>query len=350
MTINVGDKVILIPNGRGGYLAQKPFAPSVGDKVLLIPDGKGGYIVTKMTVPQIGDKLLVFPQHNNENLVYSPAYTNLLSWGTGATSYTIDPEPFGRFVEIDAGSYHAIAMNANGAITAWGTNTDNCCDIDINDTYIAIAAGKPHFASPSHTLAVTSGGELKAWGNNDYGQCTCPAGSDYVKCSAGMAHSVALDSSGNVTCWGDNTYGQCDIPAGTYTAISAGQNHTLALKDDGSVVSVGDPYYHFDSAPAGTDFVKIAAGYYVSVFLKSDGSLTCYYPWVFPSSLWQEATPPAGTDYVEIGAGRHNNYAIKSDGSAVGWGLNLAGEITIPAGYTFEKIDGGVSYTLAIIS
>jgi len=62
MTIQVGDKVILIPNGRGGHTAEKIIPPGVGDKTLLIPNGRGGYTAIKMSVPSTGDKVIAFEE------------------------------------------------------------------------------------------------------------------------------------------------------------------------------------------------------------------------------------------------------------------------------------------------
>lgn len=62
MTIQIGDKVILIPNGRGGYITEKIALPNIGDKTLLIPNGRGGYTAIKMSVPAIGDKVIAFEE------------------------------------------------------------------------------------------------------------------------------------------------------------------------------------------------------------------------------------------------------------------------------------------------
>lgn len=70
MTITVGDKVLLIPDGKGGYLAKEMITPAAGDKALLIPDGKGGYIVAKMGTPVTGDNVIVFPEKVNGHIVW----------------------------------------------------------------------------------------------------------------------------------------------------------------------------------------------------------------------------------------------------------------------------------------
>lgn len=73
MTIEVGDKVILIPNRKEGYIAQRVGTPEVGDKVLLIPNKSGGYIATKLSTPQVGDKVIILPER--ERIVLHPGGT-----------------------------------------------------------------------------------------------------------------------------------------------------------------------------------------------------------------------------------------------------------------------------------
>ena len=74
MRIGVGDKVILIPDGKGGYIAQKPGQVGIGDKCLLIPDSHGNYQLAKLSTPGIGDKLITIPTDINENIAWKGGY------------------------------------------------------------------------------------------------------------------------------------------------------------------------------------------------------------------------------------------------------------------------------------
>ncbi len=75
MTIEVGDKVILIPNGRGGYLAHRATAPEVGDKVLLIPNKSGGHIASKLSTPQVGDIVILISYKGRNYILSSAGFT-----------------------------------------------------------------------------------------------------------------------------------------------------------------------------------------------------------------------------------------------------------------------------------
>lgn len=79
MTIDVGDKVILIPDRRGGYIAQKAIAPAVGEKALLIPDRKGGYTAVKLSAPAVNDQVIVFPEKIDGSIVWKPT-TSCTYW------------------------------------------------------------------------------------------------------------------------------------------------------------------------------------------------------------------------------------------------------------------------------
>lgn len=69
MTIEVGDKVLLIPDGKGGYLAQEIQQLKDGDKCLLFPNEKGGFFAVKTMPPAPGDNVLIIPTRTNTNLV-----------------------------------------------------------------------------------------------------------------------------------------------------------------------------------------------------------------------------------------------------------------------------------------
>jgi alpha-tubulin suppressor-like RCC1 family protein len=72
-------------------------------------------------------------------------------------------------------------------------------------------------------------------------------------------------------------------------------------------------------------FIKIAAGYWHSLGLKSDGTIIAW-----GMNDYGQCTIPAGLAGHAIAAGRYHALAVDSDGSVVAWGKNQSHEIDVP--------------------
>ncbi|MCM1439655.1 MAG: hypothetical protein NC131_10735, partial [Roseburia sp.] len=190
---------------------------------------------------------------------------------------------------IAAGQNHMVALDRDGRIWTWGSNSNGQLGYgsvggsnayarqlsireqdksgqDAEVVFVAISAGA------AHTLALTITGEIWAWGANNCGQVgsTVDFGanvptphkvlgylgedylSDVVMISAGGHTSVALKSDSTVWAWGQNANGQLGInsvadqgtPAQTLkgesesgdnyirsiSTVSAGLNHVLVIQ------------------------------------------------------------------------------------------------------------------------
>jgi alpha-tubulin suppressor-like RCC1 family protein len=175
-------------------------------------------------------------------------------------------------VAVAAGGTHSLALDANGDVWAWGSNTvrqlgdgtdtpkrltpvklARPADLAAGANFIAIAAGN------YHSLALASDGSVYAWGLNESRQAT---GGDkhcrvptrvwgiqgIIAVRAGGHHSLALHASGYVYAWGRNDVGQ--LGDGTEANrswpglvkdisrvidIAAGQVDSMALCADGTL-------------------------------------------------------------------------------------------------------------------
>jgi polygalacturonase len=152
----------------------------------------------------------------------------------------------------------------------------------------------------------------------------------------------------SVVGWGDDGEGEIDIPSeltNGVVAIAAGYDLSLALKSDGTVVGWGD----YDATPPEglTGVTAIAAGFFHGLALKSDGTVV---GWGY--SAYGETTPPTGlTGVVAIATGLYHSLALKSDGTVVAWGDNTHGQTNVPTGLTgVVAISAGFYHSLALKS
>jgi len=160
--------------------------------------------------------------------------------------------------------------------------------------------------------------------------CMIASGNTYYYHYDGLGNVVALSNGG-------------DSVANTFTAIAAGYYLSLAIKSDGSIIGWGDNSYGQATPPVGNDFNAIASGLYHSLALKKDGSIVCW-----GDNYYGQTTPPEGNDFVAITAGLCDSLALKSDGTIVGWGYDEYGQATPPEGNDFVAITAGLGHSVAL--
>jgi len=170
-----------------------------------------------------------------------------------------------RIVAISAGDSFSLALDASGSLWAWGSNrfgelalyapgrTSSFLPlrIPLRTAVTAIEAGG------HHSLALDASGAVWAWGANDRGQLGAGdklshsgpvlvriAGGNAVALAAGLNHSAVLSADGTLWVWGAGKCGQLgtgsqeDSPLpvsvklpGPASAVHAGALHTLVEID-----------------------------------------------------------------------------------------------------------------------
>jgi alpha-tubulin suppressor-like RCC1 family protein len=312
--------------------------------------------------------------------------------GDGSTDYSYYPEQITTagtdWGSISAGDFNTIGLKSDGTLWAWGRNDLGQSGLDdtterhiptqvVDNDWISIATFL-------HSMALKSDGTLYAWGSNNYGQLglndytdrdspvQVGSDNDWVSPVVESSHTVALKSDGTLWAWGLNNWGQLGLFLGDTTvrnvpvqvgsdndwvSIAVGGGwHTVALKSDGTMWAwglndenqLGYPAvevcnYSTYTYPCSTiplkvgndnDWVSVAAGWWHTVALKSDGTL-----WAWGLNIEgqlgvndrdnRSLPTQVGIDnkWVSITAGSEHTVALKSDGTLWAWGDNAAGQL-----------------------
>jgi len=271
--------------------------------------------------------------------------------GDDSLGQTDVPANATNVIAIAAGTWHNLALRADGHVLAWGNNGDGQCDVPTTlRNVVGFAAGG------YHNLALKADGTVTAWGANYNGQASPPTGlSNVIAVTAGTWHSLALKSDGTVIGWGDNTSGQSAAPADLTdaTAITAGGSHSLALRADGTVVAWGENtdeqgFYAGQSVVPSdlADVVAIGAGDYHSLAVKHDGTVVVW----GDGSLGQTPLPASVTGVVAVSGGGGHSLALRSDRKVAAWGNNGNGQCNLSAGLTnVSAIAAGGSHSLLLL-
>jgi alpha-tubulin suppressor-like RCC1 family protein len=238
-----------------------------------------------------------------------------------------------RFSTIAAGRRHTLALDSQGHVYSWGSNTkrelgrrtgDFNSPFPIMDLWEvkckAIAAGE------AHSVALMENNQIYSWGDDEKGQLgrpSFPKGSPrpitmavnpatiFTSLAAGGAHNLVLDSDGNIYSWGSNEHGQLgregdpkvaqlvSLPGGIKCkAIAAGRYHSLALGVDGKIYSWG---------------------------YNPNGELARAGDPRFPRVIRSALEGPVR--FKEISAGDYHNLALGEDDYFYSWGSNNAGQL-----------------------
>ena len=128
---------------------------------------------------------------------------------------------------------------------------------------------------------------------------------------------------------------ECAQQCGDLGHTSAGTDRFLGLRTDGTVAvwvpaDWGRRFSLVATPPGLTNVVAIAAGSYINVVLKADGTLAT---WGTPTFPLPTTIKPGDSEIVAIAAGAAHVLALREDGSVQAWG-NSGSVTNIPASFT----------------
>lgn len=125
MTVDIGDKTVLIPVSGGGYAVVKSGSIEEGDQVAVIPTAGGGKSVVKIASPEIGDKVVLCP-------IDGGGYVCLISDGY--------EEPPGPVYSCDYYYNRYGPFSVGGSLPTVATKTSRCAFSDICKIWIQLTA------------------------------------------------------------------------------------------------------------------------------------------------------------------------------------------------------------------
>jgi hypothetical protein len=253
-------------------------------------------------------------------------------------------------VAIAGGSWHNLALRADGKVVAWGDNNNGQCDVPANlSGVVAVAAGG------YHSLALKANGTVVGWGADFDGQAMPPELVNVTAIAAGTWHSLALLADGTVRGWGDDSSGQTDVPAGlgNVIGIAAGGNHSLALRADGTVVAWGENInsqgFFVGQSVVPSDLgnaAAIDAGDYHSLAIKLNGGVAAW----GDDSQGQNDVPGALGAVTALAGGGGHTVALKANGTAGAWGNNFNGQCDIPGAISnVVSVAAGNAHSLLLV-
>ena len=260
-----------------------------------------------------------------------------------------------RVVAVAAGGGHGLAIDRDGAVWAWGANTNG----QVGNGTIVSTPTPVQVAGPSgivaiaaggeHSLALAKDGKLWAWGENSWGRLGDGTTTDrhspvrvtgldslgIVAIAAGNGHSLALGRGGALYAWGVNFDGQLGIapdianhPFPTrvnvlpLASVSGGSFHSLGLETGGS--TEGRRWY-WGVTPTvyvdRDDITMLDAGG-GNAFVTRDGS--AWTSGALPKTLTRALGPQ---NVVSISAGHAHFAAVTANGTVWTWGTNGSGEL-----------------------
>ncbi|WP_223654297.1 RCC1-like domain-containing protein [Hymenobacter psoromatis] len=288
--------------------------------------------------------------------------------GDGTTTDHLTPAQVGTdstWQRVAVSSSNTYALKRDGSLWSWGANSsgqlgtgttgaDQCLPgrVGTGLEWGSVTAGE------GFALALQRDGSLWAWGTNSDGQLgdgsTSPrpspgrvvGASSWRHVTAGASHVVAIQQDGTLWLWGYNGQGQ--LGNGQQTGITHGNAPTAVPHQLGTAHT----------------WVSGAAGAYNSGAVQQDGTVwTWGYGYFLGPGLSSQLTPQPVTLPVparSVGLGARTTLVVACDGTLWGYGYSYYGELgdgtysphdspaRLTAGHTWTQVVMGQQHAVAL--
>ncbi|MCV6585612.1 MAG: Ig-like domain-containing protein [Marinibacterium sp.] len=337
-----GENVVRqLDNGTTGFDVKAPMA-------ILMPDGFDA------TITSVSSGTLHTTFLTDDGDVYAFGHNNRGMLGLGddedrSRAEKIDALDDVDVIAIENGNGVSFALDADGVLYSWGSNTNGQLghgdrDTRMVPTPVEVFGGERVVAvssGTSHTLALTAEGEVYAFGSNTDGQAdgsgerrvvdpTQVDGlpDDIIGVTAVGRTSFAVTSDGRVFGWGESKYGQMlvgsDNGDGTFTVDPADVRIPVEL------TALPD------------NVIDVEGGARWAIALTADGDVYAWGPNDEGPTGGLDGDPAAASDasflptkiaelddvtIVEIQAGPNSIIAVSDTGQVFAWGSNSDGRL-----------------------
>ena len=281
---------------------------------------------------------------------------NIYSWGSNFYGESTVPGAVTTATAVSAGKYHSLAILPDGSVAAWGSATGGATFVPwefdpgnaAHSVAISVAAGD------GFSLALRADGTIAQWGDSTLGQNLVPtvsvpstAASRFVKIYAGSGgQCLAIRGNGTLVGWANTT-----IPSMRFTTkVGTGLGTILSMNNVGTISATG--FMSNALNPFKNDLTALNGLMYAKQY-----SVTANRAIVL---LQSGATVGAGSDDAgmlstlatlppmkEIAQGENHGVGITTSNAAIGWGTNLFGESTPPAG-AYSHVSAGILFSVGL--
>ncbi len=274
------------------------------------------------------------------------------------------------WVDIVSANNHVIALDVNGYLYAWGSNSHGQLGLGhANSVLSATKLALPNdlgtkwravSTSDTHTLAIDTDGKLWAWGSNSNSQLgytgtslvpkQVGVGSEWQQVVAANGYSFALNSSGQRFAWGKNAneelgdsgivgiFSEPTLIDSGWLMIAASNGYGFGVKNDNKI------YFWGAQAKQVTNGETVDVVNVETPELFDDGNA------IHTVSSWRQIVSDGNT-----------NLALTSEGQLWAWGNNVNAQtgtgvdspfeylpIYVLSDYNYTYIDSSAKHSLGI--
>ena len=267
----------------------------------------------------------------------------LMTWGGGRDGSTglsdivnrsspVQLSAVTNWLDIAAGYYHSALVDSNNRLWTWGTNRYGQLghgDLIYRSSPVQVGSLtnwlKTASSSIEFTIASKTDGTLWAWGYNGYGEL---GQGDHTYIENVGWHYFGRSSPTQVG--SSNTWSK--VAAGYYQSFAVKSNGTLWAWGKGFPGSIGDGTTNSRSSPVqigtDTDWADVSSNLSFIGGIKTNGTLwrwgpttSYYYPLASPLQI------DVGTTWTSLSVGANFMLALKSEGSLWSYGFNDNGQL-----------------------